>query len=60
MPRNYTWQQPHAWNSTRQKEWEIAKTNKMAACSINIAEELYSLLDNNPYETDVQMIDADS
>ena len=34
--------------------------NKMAACSINIAEELYSLLANEPYETDVQTIDADT
>ena len=32
----------------------------MAACSINIAEELYSLLINEPYETDVQTIDADT
>ena len=32
----------------------------MAACSINIAEELYSLLVNKPYETDVQIIDADT
>ena len=32
----------------------------MAACSINIAEELYSLLVNEPYETDVQTIDADT
>ena len=36
------------------------KTNKMAVCSINIVEELYSLIDNDPYETDVQMIDADT
>ena len=32
----------------------------MVACSINIAEELYSLLDNDPYKTDVIMIDADT
>ena len=32
----------------------------MAACSINIAEELYSLLVNKPYETDVQTIDAET
>ena len=32
----------------------------MAACSINIAEELYSLLTTEPYETDVQTIDADT
>ena len=32
----------------------------MAACSINIAEELYSLLTTDPYETDVQTIDADT
>ena len=32
----------------------------MAACSINIAEELYSLLTIDPYETDVQTIDADT
>ena len=32
----------------------------MAASSINIAEELYSLLANEPYETDVQTIDADT
>ena len=32
----------------------------MAACSINIAEELYSLLTNEPYEPDVQTIDADT
>ena len=32
----------------------------MAAYSINIVEELYSLIDNDPYETDVQMIDADT
>ena len=32
----------------------------MVACSINIAEEIYSLLDNDPYETDVIMIDADT
>ena len=36
------------------------KINKMAVCSINIAEELYSLLVNEPYETDVQTIDADT
>ena len=36
------------------------KINKMAACSINIAEELYSLLTIDPYETDVQTIDADT
>ena len=32
----------------------------MAACSINIAEELYSLLTTNPYETEVQTIDANT
>ena len=32
----------------------------MAACSINIAEELYSLLTIEPYEPDVQTIDADT
>ena len=32
----------------------------MAACSINIAEELYSLLTNDPYEPNVQTIDADT
>ena len=32
----------------------------MAACSINIAEELYSLLANEPYEPDVQTIDANT
>ena len=32
----------------------------MVVCSINIAEELYSLLVNEPYETDVQIIDADT
>ena len=32
----------------------------MAACSINIAEELYSLLTNEPYEPNVQTIDADT
>ena len=32
----------------------------MAACGINIAEELYSLLTTDPYETDVQTIDADT
>ena len=32
----------------------------MAACSTNIAEELYSLLTIDPYETDVQTIDADT
>ena len=32
----------------------------MAACSINIAKELYSLLANEPYETDVQTIDANT
>ena len=30
----------------------------MAVSSINIVEELYALIDNDPYETDVQMIDA--
>ena len=32
----------------------------MAGCSINIAEELYSLLTIDPYEPDVQTIDADT
>ena len=32
----------------------------MVACSINIAEEFYSLLTIDPYETDVQTIDADT
>ena len=32
----------------------------MVACNINIAEELYSLLVNEPYETDVQTIDANT
>ena len=32
----------------------------MAACSINIAEELYSLLTTDPHETDVQTVDADT
>ena len=32
----------------------------MVACSINIAEELYSLLANEPYEPDVQTIDANT
>ena len=32
----------------------------MAACSINIAEELYSLLTIEPYEPDVQTIDANT
>ena len=32
----------------------------MVACSINIAEELYSLLTTDPYKTDVQTIDADT
>ena len=36
------------------------KTNKMVACSINIVKEVYSLIDNEQYETDVQMIDADT
>ena len=58
--RNETWQQPCGWNDTRQKEREIPKTNKMVACSINIVEELYSLIDNDPYKTNVQMIDADT
>ena len=58
--RNETWQQPRGWNRTRQKEQEIAKTNKMVACSINIVEELYSLIDNDPYKSDVQLVDADT
>ena len=42
------------------KSGKSRKINKMAACSINIAEELYSLLANKPYEPDVQTIDADT
>ena len=42
------------------KNRKSRKINEMAACSINIAEELYSLLANKPYETDVQTIDADT
>ena len=58
--RNETWQQPCSWNCTRQEEREIVKTNKMAACSFNIVEELYSLIDNDPYESDIQLVDADT
>ena len=32
----------------------------MAAYSINIAEELYSLITTDPYETDVQTLDAET
>ena len=42
------------------KSGKLRKINKMVTCSINIAEELYSLLVNKPYETDVQAIDADT
>ena len=42
------------------KNGKLRKINKMAVCSINIAEELYSLLANEPYERDVQTIDADT
>ena len=31
----------------------------MAACSINIVEVLYSLIDTDPYQTDIQMKDVD-
>ena len=39
---------------------KLQKTNKMAASSINIVEQLYSLIDNDPYKSDVQMIDAET
>ena len=35
-------------------------TNKMVASSNNIADELYTILVNGPYEEDVQLIEADT
>ena len=42
------------------KSGKSRKINKMAVISTNIAEELYAILVNDPYEEDVQVIEADT